>query len=451
MHEDNHLITKPIGSLIKSIAIPASVGFFFQTMFNVTDTFYAGFLSTEALAALSLSFPIFFIIVSLSSGIQTGATALIANALGEGKLEEAKKLSAQTISFGVILSVLVTIIGLVLSPTLFRILGASETYLSLSLSYINIIFLGSVTFIMLSVINASLNAIGNTTTFRNFLIFGFFLNILLDPWFMFGGLGFPKLGIAGVAIATILVQIFGVLYLIAKARKTKLFTGAKAADFAPRFHYLKEISRQSVPASINMMTVGLGIFIITYFISNFGQDAVAAYGIATRIEQIFLLPTIGLTIATLTLVGQNNGALRYDRVLEAVHTASRAGLYIMTAGTIIIFLGAKLLISVFTKDPSVIALGAFYLRIAAFITWAYAILFINISVLQGLKRPMFALWIGLFRQIIAPIFVFWLLSKVLGWGISGIWWGVFIVTWTATIITVFYARSVLAQLRSDKN
>ena len=195
-----------------------------------------------------------------------------------------------------------------------------------------------------------------------------------------------------------------------------------------------------------MATIGIGIFVITYFISQFGEKAVAAYGIATRIEQIVLLPTIGLTIAALSIVGQNNGAKKYERIKETLKLCLRYGLTIMSVGAVALFFTKRLLMTVFTKDLEVINIGSHYLGIACLIFLAYPLLFITISTLQGMKRPMYPVWIGLYRQILAPIVVFYFLVNVLDWGIDGIWWGIFGITWSAGIITILYARYVLKKI-----
>ncbi|OHA26320.1 MAG: MATE family efflux transporter [Candidatus Taylorbacteria bacterium RIFCSPHIGHO2_02_FULL_46_13] len=435
------LITHPIPSLIKEIAIPAIVGFFFNTMFNVVDTFYGGLLSTEALAALSLSFPVFFIIIAIGSGLSTGSTTLIANALGAGKPEEAKTLAVQSITLSILFSLALSFAGILISPLLFTLLGATAQYLSLSLDYMNVIFFGTVFFMLAYTLNAVLSAIGNTKIFRNFLVVGCLLNVLLDPWFMYGWFGFPALGLKGVALATIVIQVFGCVYMAFKIKHLGLLSGMNIKDYYPKLSVFSHIASQGVPAALNMFTVGIGIFVITYFISPFGKEAVAAYGIATRVEQIFLLPTIGLTIATLTLVGQNNGAHRKDRVEETWRTCIRYGMYIMTIGTLGIFFFASKFMELFTHDPLVISSGIVYLKIAAFITWAYALLFISVSALQGLKKPLYPLWIGLARQIVAPIIVFTLTARA--FGIVGIWWGIFAITWAAAFITLFYLKNVL--------
>ena len=446
MENEIQLTTQPIAKLIRQIAIPVSIGLFFHTMFNVVDTFFGGLISTQALAALSLSFPVFFIIIAMGSGFSTGTTALIGNALGAGDRDGARLFGIQGISFGILLSFVMTWVGVYASPYLFSLLGASDDYLATCLIYMNTIFLGTVFFIMVHMLNAILVALGDTRSFRNFLIAGFLLNIILDPWFIYGGLGIPPLEIAGIALATVLIQMSGGIYLGIKVYRTGLMSNKSVRDILPKPSYFKEIARQGFPASLNMITVGVGIFVITYFISKFGKEAVAAYGIATRVEQIILFPTIGLNTATLTIVAQNNGAKLFGRIKETLSTALRYGGILMGLGTIGVFLLAEQLMGLFTSDAQVVEIGATYLRIAAFVFYAYAILYVNVAALQGVKRPMYAIWIGLYRQIIAPIIVFYFLIQILDFGLMAVWWGIFSVTWSAAVITFFYARRLLREV-----
>ncbi len=441
--EENNLISKPIPALIRQIAIPASIGFFFNTMYNVVDTYYGSMISTQAVAAMSLSFPVFFVIIAIGSGISTGASALISHALGAGQREEAKKYLSQSILFTIALSIILTILGWLSGPWLFTLLGASGEYLQMALSYTNVIFGGVILFALSFVLNASLTSQGDTKTFRNFLIFGFFLNLLLDPWFMFGGFGIPSLGLAGLAWATLFVQLCSVSYMAYKSIKSGILCKNCWHMFKPEKKYLFDISKQAFPASLNMMTMALGIFIITYFISSFGKTAVAAYGIATRIDQIFLLPTIGLNIASLTLIGQNNGAKKYDRVQLAYKTNLKYGFWTVLIGMILVLLLPKYLMQFFSNDSEVINTGVTYLKISAITYFTYMILSISVSALQGLKKPNYAVWIGLYRQLIAPSMIFWLLAKELGWGLNGIWWGIFIINWSAAIFTFFYTKHYL--------
>ena len=446
MEENNQLTTKPIPKLVRKIAVPASVGFFFYTMFNLVDTYFGGLISTDALAALSLSFPIFFIIISMGSGLATGATAVIASALGAGDPKQAKLYAIQCITFGTIVAIFLTMFGLVISPFLFPILGATDDYLLSCLSYMNTIFVGTIFFILVYVFNSILNSLGDTRSHRNFLMAGFFLNIILNPWFIYGGMGVPRLEIVGIGLATVVVQAVGSFYLGLRVVRSGLISNEWTKDVWPKLEAFKEIARQGFPASLNMISVGLGIFVITYFISKFGKQAVAAYGIATRVEQIVLLPTIGLNIATLTIVAQNNGARLFDRIKETLSTALRYGGILMTFGAIVVFIFARYLMLHFTKDLAVIEIGTTYLRISAFVLYAYVILYVNIAALQGMKKPNYAVLIGLFRQIVAPIVIFYMLIEIFSVGLTGIWWGIFSITWAAAVTTIFYARWKLKEV-----
>jgi putative MATE family efflux protein len=328
-------------------------------------------------------------------------------------------------------------------------MGAQGEYLSLALSYMNVIYSGASFFLLNFVMSAILNSHGNTITYRNFLISGFILNLVLDPWFMYGGLGLPAMGLSGIAFATILIQCIGNFYLFSQLSRTGAVKSFTLRELQPRWRYYRELFGQGLPAAMNMMTVTLGIFIITWFVGKFGQEAVAAYGIATRVEQIALLPVMGLNISTLALTAQNYGAGRIDRILTVLTVSLRYGFILAISGTVAAMTFTGELMYFFTKDPAVVAIGIRFLRIEAFVFPAYVLLYICTSAMQGIKRPIFALWIGLYRQIAGPFLVFHLLTTVMGWGIMGIWWGIFAVTWSAAAIVVVYVSWIMKKLLKD--
>jgi putative MATE family efflux protein len=448
--------TTPIPLLIRKLAIPTSIGFFFNTMFNVVDTWYAGMISTTAQAGLALSFPVFFIIVSIGMGVGTGTTALIANALGKRDEEEAKIFARQAPVFGFLLSVVLTIVGYLSVPYLFRFMNAEGEFLEMALGYMNVILLATITFLMNGVLNGILSSRGDTVSFRNFLMAGAVANVFLDPVLMYGWYGFPELGISGIALATVIIQLGGTFYLGYRVRRTELFALIEWPLFYPRKRYLKEIIQQGFPASFNMLSIAVGIFIITWFVSAFGEDGVAAYGIATRIEQIALLPTIGLNIAAITIVGQNFGAGHIQRVKEAYRQNLIYGVIIMSIGMVWIFLFSDTLMRFFTGNEDVIGIGSTYLKIATLIFNAYLLLNVSIAVLQGLKMPMFAVWTGIYRHFVMPVTVFTLFAQVFGFGLLGIWWGIAAINWSAAIISVIFTLRKLRKIepepaRSGKN
>ncbi len=443
MHDENELLREPIPRLIRQLTVPVSIGMFFSTMYNVVDTYFGGMISTEALAAMSLSLPVFFIIISFGSGMGTGTTALIGAALGANDRREARLYGFQGISFAALMSVVLAAAGRLLSPVLFRLLGASDEYLRICMQYMTVLFDGATFFMIVYMLNAVLNAQGDTRSFRNFLILGFLLNVGLDPWFISGGLGVPALGVTGIALATVLVQLIGCAYLGYRVHQSGLLAGACLRDLRPQASAFREIARQGFPASLNIMTIALGVFVITYFISRFGREAVAAYGIGMRIEQLVLLPALGFNTATLTLSAQNHGAGLHDRVHDALHLPLKYGAVMMSLGGVLVYWAAPVVMGWFTDDRRVITIGVSYLRVEAMVFYAYVVLFVCVAALQGLKRPMFAIYIGLYRQIAAPFLLFYLLTTVWGLGIRSIWWAILAVTWSAAAIAFFYARRAI--------
>ncbi|MEZ5387058.1 MAG: MATE family efflux transporter [Prosthecobacter sp.] len=440
------LTTEPIPVLTRRIAIPASVGFFFNTMYNFVDTYCAGLISTDALAALSLSFPVFFILLSAGSGLSQGTTALMANAIGAKKPEEARHLFAQALIFAAAGGVVLSFVGWLAAPSLFELLGAEGDYLGVSLAYMNVILSGGLFFILQMTINAALNAQGDTKLYRNFLIIGCAANCVLNPVLMWGWAGLPPMGVAGIALATVIVQIGGCVMLWKGMRRHELCRDLPSSLFKPDLAMLRHILSQAVPAGLNMLTVALGIFVITWFVKHFGKEAVAAYGIATRIEQVVLLPTIGLNFATLSLVGQNFGAGFPHRVREVWTTNVKYGVLLMIAGGALLFLMRAQAMKLFTQDTTVISHGDNYLGIASVTLAAYPILFITVFMLQGMKKPGYGLWMGLYRQIAAPMLVFNLMAFTFALGTWGVWWGIALVNWSAALFALWWGWRTLRRV-----
>ena len=435
-----------IGCLIKKIAIPSSIGFLFNTLFNIVDTLYASYIGSDAVSGLTLSFPLFFILISIGSGTGTGTTALISNLLGERNIKGARETSEDSIGLGIILSFFVTTLGVFLTTFVFRFLNAPAETTIYGVQYIHVIIGGSLFFILNSSFNAILSAQGDTKSYRNFLVLGFFLNLILDPLFI---LVFD-MGIRGLALATVAIQVIGSFYLLKKVIRSHLFSEVKLHLKKPDFHHYLEILKQGFPASLNMMSMALGVFVINYFVLDIGgSSAVAGYGISMRIEQIALLPTIGLNIAILSITGQNFGAKNLDRVKKVYKLGLTYGLIIMTAAMFIIFPFSKYFLRLFTDDLEVIKYGVTYLNIETFAFNSYVFLNISVAVLQGLKKPNFVIFIGIYRQFLLPLLLFPILIGLLPNPIYGIWVGILVVNWSAVIILVFYTRYMLKTYERD--
>ena len=443
MSAANPLLHERIPKLIRQIGLPVGIGVLFNNLFQVVDTFYAGALSKEALAALALSFPIYFIIIGLGSGLGTGASALIGNALGAGDRERAAHFAAQGLSFTALLSLVTATVGIAISPTLFEILGAQGDGVAYNMSYIVPIFQGALFFNLVFMFHAVLSAQGETRPFRNFLMLGFALNLILDPWFIYGGLGLPALGIAGVGVATSLIQALGSVYLGWRAARSGIFAGFHARRLLPDFSLIWQIVKQGAPPALDLSTVSVGGFVVTYFVSRFGSEAVAAYGIASRLDGLIWIPLVGLDVATLVLVAQNNGARRYDRMWQAYNTALRYGFALMTISGIVVFLFAYELVGIFTDEPAIIETGVVYIRISALSLWSKPLGFIGFAALRGIKRPLLPMVISTMRMIVLPALVLYGLVIVLDGGLLSIWWTITSITVGSGLLAWYCVRRLM--------
>ncbi len=447
MKNTHELTTKEIPFLIKQLAIPASTGMFFNTMYNVVDTFYAGLISTQAVAALSLSFMLFFMIIALGYGFSSAITALIGNALGKNKYHLASIYAHKGILFIPLIGFLLMIIGFVTSKDIFLLLEAKENYLQICLDYMYILLIGIPFFMANFSLNAILVAKGDTKTYRNTLIFGFFANLALNPLFIYGFLFIPSMGISGIAFATILIQVINMLYIFKKVLNTKMVHFEKPYYFLPHSKIYKDFLIQGFPSSLNMLTMGIGSIILTYFVATYGYKAVAGYGIGFRVEQIMLLPALGLSTAVLTLISNNYGAKKYDRIIETIYTALKYGFFICSFGIIFLYTFGELIISQFDKDVEVISYATEYLAIEVLIFFAFLTLFICVSTLQGIKKPKMIFYIGLYRQIIAKYLVGFIIVIYLKLEIYYLWIGILVMIYSAAIFAFFYTRKVLKQLQ----
>ena len=443
MSKSSDLTKGSIKNHLRNIAIPSSIGYFFHTMFNVTDTFFAGEISTQALASLSLTFSIFFIIIAVAGGMSQGVTALIGNAIGEKNIDNAKQIILHVLFFALSIAFIITTIGLLSAPFLMGILGAQGEYLKEALSYINIVLFGAIFYVGVFFTNAMLTSLGNTKAFRNFLVIGFFLNIILDFWFIKGGLGIEPMEVRGIAYATIIIELLGFIYLFSVLRKTYLLQDLPTFKFDMQIIF--SFFKQGTPPTINMLLMALGMFIITYYISDFGQHVVAAYGIAIRIEQIFLLPSIGINVAVLAIVSQNNGAGLYERVQESVIYAQKVGFVLWIIGMLSLFAFGEFLMRLFTDDALVVEAGLSYLYAAATSLYAYVLVFINISFLQGIKKPALLIYLSLFRQLLIPVVIFSLFAYY-KLPLEFYWWGLVAFIWLSALFIIWYAKSKFEEI-----
>ena len=402
------LLKDNIPKLVRKLAVPAMVGTLFQTLYNVVDTFFAGKISPEALSALSKSFPIYFIIIATSIGVTVAGTSLIGNSIGEKDNKKTLNYFSHIIYYGILISIFITFLGLYFSEPVFFLMGSTEEVASLGLEYTNIIYSGSFLFILVVSLNSLLHAEGDTKTYRNVLVLSFLLNIILNPILIFGFLFIPAFGVKGIGIATIISQLVSFLVILFKVLKNERVRKITSEYLVPKFLFFKNIFFQSMPISVSICGYALAAAIIFTYVGQSGEYAVAGYGVGTRIEQVVLLPILGINTAIISIIAQNYGANNLVRIKETYFTAIKYAFIIMiTAGTMV-FLSASIITSFFSNDPEVIEYGKRYLKISAFVLPAYPVFFLSNGFFMALKKSENAMISNFFRNVLNPIAVFYI-------------------------------------------
>lgn len=433
-----NLTKDSIWILLRKVTIPASTGSLFMTFYNLVDTYFAGKISPEALAAVAKSWPITFIALAISIGIQAGTQSLISNSVGAKKNKIASLYVAQSITFAIIISIFVTLFGLNFSEHLLKIMGSSTESIILTREYLDIIFYGSIIILVQLSLNGTLSAQGDTKSYRNILIISFFLNIFLNPLFIFGYGIIPAFGIAGLAISTLIAQGIGVLYLIYKVYCCKLKKFLYLECFIPKINLLINLFKQSVPIMFTMLMIMFGVFNIFYFVGQFGELATAGYGTAVRIEQVLLLPVIGLNTAVLSIAGQNYGARFFERIKEVYAKALIFGSGFMIIAGVIIYLSSTSVISFFTNDLEVINSGALYLKVAALIGPIYPVFFITSALFQALKLAIYSLYMTIIRLTLIPFLSLWYVINIKGGEYQDIFYTIMVTNWLMGIAVLFF-------------
>ena len=432
-----NLLNDDIPALVKKLAIPASVGTLFQTFYNIVDTYFAGKISPEALAALSKSFPIYFIIIATSIGVSVAGTSLIGNSIGENNKKNILFYFSHIIIYGFIISIIITLLGLSYSEKVFYLMGSNSEVTNLGTQYTDIIYYGSILFILVVSLNSLLHAEGDTKTYRNVLVISFFLNIILNPIFIFGFLFIPALGIKGIAVATLIAQSVALVIILHKVILNKRVKEITKEFLSIKFHYLKNIFFQSMPITIAISGYSIAASIVFTFIGLSGENAVAGYGAATRIEQVVLLPILGINTAIISIISQNFGANHFDRVKQTYFTSIKYGLFIMIFSGILVYFTSGIVPSFFSNDSEVIDYGTRYLKIAAFILPAYPIFFLSNGFFMALKKSENAMINNLLRNVLVPILVFYL-AKYLSADYNNFFWLWAVFQWSLSLLLFLF-------------
>ena len=423
------------------LAVPAAMGMLFATLYNVVDVFYAGMLSTEAQAGLAIGFQAFFVFMAIGFGLSSAMSALVSNAKGAKNTDDARAIAAQGITYGVIATAILMGVAYFVGPALITVVSEPGGYRDAAMGYFYVLIFSLPGFFMSYGANGILQAHGDTVSMQRALMVAFVANIVLNPLLMFT-LGF---GFNGIAIATVLSQTGVMVWILYRVSQLEIFEGITRAAFAPDMSRFRAITAQLLPSSTAMMVMFISGFVVQFALKGFGESAIAAYGVGLRIEQILLLPVLGMTGALLPIAGQNFGGGHHDRVRDALFYCWKLGFAMTVIATPTLWFGGAYFVSLFSDDPEVIAVGASYLKVDAVLFPIYMMLFSINSILQALKQPVYTLWISLYRQGFGVAAFIWLFVGVMGFDVWGVWFGIATAVASGWVIALIVVQRVAAQ------
>jgi putative MATE family efflux protein len=429
------ILNDKIYTLIKKIALPASIGFIFGTLYNVVDTYFAGsHISSEALAGLTYTFPLYLIMMAFGNGMATGVGALFAPALGSANPKKGIKYIYNGLILISITSILLGCFLWFFSKPIIALMGAEGIALQAGIDYMKIIALAVPISLLSFLLNTILSAQGDTKSFRNSVMIAFVLNCALDPLFIM----YFDWGVFGLAWATFIVQVISVLYLLYKAYKSAIITYFDKSLLVNNISMQIEVLQQGFPSTLNMITMSGQIFIMNFYVQKYaGEYAVAGMGAAFRVEQLILIPTLALNIATMAIIGQNFGARKFDRIKETFKKAIILGCLVIGVGVVMILSFGEQIITFFDDTPAVVAFGKKYLHFSAAIILSYVITNVSTATMQSLQRPMIPLVISVFRRIIFLFIAIEFLTNK--FGINGFFYSILILPWIGVFFFAWFA------------
>jgi putative MATE family efflux protein len=405
--------------LILQFATPMLIGNAFQQLYNVVDSIIVGnFLGKQALAAVGASFPLLFMLISFVIGIATGSTIIISQYFGAKDIKSVRRAIDTLWIFLFFASLAITILGIVFSEKIFRLIQLPEDVIPQAVLYFNVYMGGIVLFFGFSATSAILRGLGDSKTPLYFLVIATIANIFLDLLFIV----VFKWGIAGAAIATIVSQggafVTAVFYL---NRTHDVFNLSWRKIVFDRFIFKKSL-KIGLPSGFQSTFVSLGMLALFRIVNDFGTDTVAAYSVALRIDSLASLAAMNFGAALSTYVGQNLGAKKPERVFAGLMATLKLSSIVSLAVTLVVILFRHQLIGMFTSEPEVIRIGAEYLLIVCSFYVVFSAMFVIGGLLRGAGATLIPMFITLFALWVIRIPASWWLSRELG--AAGIWWAI---------------------------
>ncbi|WP_027340421.1 MATE family efflux transporter [Halonatronum saccharophilum] len=405
--------------LLIKLSLPAIVGMAIQALYNVIDSIYIGRLSTEGLAALSLSFPIQMVLIALAVGTGIGASSLISRSLGANDTKKANNVAVHVMIITLLYALIIGVIGFFFSEELFSFFSNDPKLIELGVPYIRIIMTGSLALFFPMIANSILQGEGNTIAPMLTLLVGAILNIIIDPLLIFGLGPFPALGIKGAAYATVLARIISGLFIgyIIFSDKNQIKVSLK--NFKLDWEVIVEIYQVGLPAIVMQLLASIMIAGVNIIVEVYDPIAVAVVGIYFRLQSFVFMPVYGLKQGFLPLFGYNYGHNKPKRMKEAIQWTIFVAFLFTTAGFLLFQFFPSRLILLFNKDERLLEIGITALKRISLAFPLIGPAIVGSSIFQGLGKGLPSLIISFLRQIVLLLPIMYLLGRF--YGLAPLW------------------------------
>lgn len=413
----------PIGHHVWALMLPMTFGLLSIISKNLVDTYFVAQLGTEELSAISFTFPVVMVVMSLAIGLGAGASSVVSRVFGGGDLDLVRRRSTDALVLGVVLVSVASIVGTLAIRPLFGLLGAQGAVLDHIEDYMGPWFIGLVFLVIPMVANSLLRASGEARLPGLLMVAAALINAVLDPILIFGWLGAPKLGIAGASWATVVSNVCSTAGSIALLTGRDHMLVFRPPTPRELWSSWKPILAIGLPASAANMVNPLGVAVVTRLLAGIGPEAVAGFGVATRLEGLALVTLLALSAAVGPVVGQNYGAAHADRVSESLRYCFRVSLVwsLVTAG--LLALVGPFVTPLFDDSAEVQRVANLYLWIVPVTYFGYGWNIVQSAAFNALGRPVLANVMTIGRMFVAYIPAALLLSEGLGLGVVGVFAG----------------------------
>lgn len=430
------------------LAVPIILANILQTAYQLIDTFWLGRLGADAVAAVSLSFPVLFLVLSLGSGLTLAGTVLVSQYKGANDQRMVDFNSSQTMSLIFFISIILSAVSYFSAEPLMKLIGAGPEILASSVSYFKVSSLGFVFLFMFFSFQSLMRGIGNVMLPVYVVLFTVFLNLVLDPLFIFGYGIIPGYGVAGAAIASIITQALSAIIGFWILTRGQSGIKVQTRDMFPHLSTIKKIVNLGIPSSLEQSTRALGMTMMVILVTGFGSEVVAAYGIGARILSFIVIPALGLAIATTSLVGQNVGAIKIKRAEKVANLSSQIAFFGLTGMGLLMFFFAEPITAFFIpNDPEVIKDASLFIKIMSPSFGLLGVQQVLNGVFNGAGFTKASMLISILNLWIIRFPLAYILSHKTEIGYEGIWWAFPLSNAVAAIVAFIYFKQGYWKLR----